>query len=403
MQAVVVGAGIGGLAAALELRARGIDVVVVEQAQMLRAVGAGIQLAPNATRVLDHLGVLADVEARAVSPDAILVRSHKRGRVLHTTTLGSQVEQRFGYPYLHVHRADLLDALVAALPPGVVRLGSRVTDVDDGTDTVRVTLTGGERLDADVLIGADGIHSAVRTALFGPDHPTFSGYVCWRGLVPVERLDGWDLPRVCEAYYGPGRSAVSYYVAAGELYNFVGIVPAGDGWRTEDWTAEGDPEDLRADFADFHAPVRAVAAEVSHPLKWAIYDRDPLSRWSVGRVTLLGDAAHAMLPYLAQGACQAIEDAAVLARCLEDGHDDVAGALATYEATRRPRTTQVQEAARRGETTFHLSDWREVWRRNQALREAQRSGVTNSPTGWLYDYDALTVPLAPATAGATPR
>jgi salicylate hydroxylase len=393
MHVTIVGAGIGGLAAGLSFRARGIDVTVVEQARALQPVGAGLQLAPNACRVLADLGLLDTVVEAAVAPDAILVRSHKRGRVLHTTTLGPSVEEKFGFPYLHIHRADLSRALSGALPDDLLHLGSRVSEVSQDDASCRTVLEDGTVIESDVVIGADGIHSRVREQLFGPEDPTFSGYVCWRGTVPAERLTEWELPRVCEAYYGPGRSVVSYYVADGDLYNFVGIVPADDGWATEDWTAQGDPADLRADFAEFHAPVRAVAAEIEEPLKWAMYDRDPLDQWTVGRVTLLGDAAHAMLPYLAQGACQAIEDAAVVARCLEAWPDDPRHALSRYEAVRRPHTTKVQLAARRGETTFHLSDWRDVWRRNHGLRAAQAAGPASSPTGWLYDYDALNVPL----------
>jgi len=397
MHVAVVGGGIGGLAAALSLRKVGIDVTVLERARALQPIGAGLQIGPNAARVLDHLGLLQQLEAKAVAPDAILVRSHRRGRVLHTTELGPDVRAQYGFPYLHAHRADLVDVLAGGLPEGVVRLGSSVEDIRDSGEGCEVELADGEVIEADAVVGADGIHSQVRAGLFGPENPTFSGYVCWRALVPSERVAGLNLPRVCEAYYGPRRSVVSYYVSAGDQYNFVGIVPAGDDWLTEDWTAQGDPAELRRDFEDFHEPVQAVAAEIETALKWAIFDREPLERWSVGRVTLLGDAAHAMLPYLAQGACQAIEDGAVLARCLEQSTDDPAAALQHYEAARRPHTAKVQEMARRGETTFHLTDWREVWRRNQALRTAQSAGTKASPTGWLYGYDAYSVPLGETT------
>ncbi len=393
MHVAIVGGGIGGLAAALSLRDVGIDVTVLEQARVLQPVGAGLQIGPNAARILEHLGLLHELEERAVAPDAILVRSHRRGRVLHTTTLGDSVRGEYGFPYLHAHRADLVDVLSGGLPDGVVRLASSVSAIRDLGDRCELELADGDAVVADVVVGADGIHSRVREALFGPESPTFSGYVCWRALVPAERVADLELPRVCEAYYGPGRSVVSYYVSGGDFYNFVGIVPAGDDWLTEDWTAEGDPDELRRDFADFHQPIQGVAAEIERALKWAIFDREPLERWSVGRVTLLGDAAHAMLPYLAQGACQAIEDGVVLARCLERWADEPAAALENYEATRRPHTAKVQEMARRGETTFHLTDWREVWRRNQALRSAQGSGTKASPTGWLYGYDAYSVPL----------
>jgi salicylate hydroxylase len=394
MHVTVVGGGIGGLAAALSLRAAGMEVTVLEQARDLQPVGAGIQVGPNACRVLAELGVLEAMLAAAVAPEAVLVRSHRSGRVLHRTDLGDSVRERFGFPYLHVHRADLVGVLADALPDGVLRLGARVDGLADDEGGCRVTLDDGSALATDIVVGADGIHSRVRETLFGPEEPTFSGYVCWRALVPAERLANWDLPTVCEAYYGPRRSVVSYYVSGGDLYNFVGIVAADadDEWTTEDWTAEGDPADLRHDFADFHAPIRAVAGEVDHALKWAIYDREPLERWTVGRVTLLGDAAHAMLPYLAQGACQAIEDAAVLARCLVRWSAEPATALERYEALRRPHTTRVQKAARRGETTFHLSDWGDVWRRNHALRQAQARGG-RGPLDWVYGYDAYTVPL----------
>ena len=404
MRVVIVGGGIGGVVTALELGAVGVESVVVEQARAIRPVGAGIQIAPNASRQLVRLGLGDALAAVAVEPEAILVRSHKRGRVLQRTPLGAEARRRFGFPYYHVHRADLMDILVGALPAGVLRLGRQVTGIEDTGQGVRVELAGGEVLAADVVVGADGIHSTVRARLHGPDRPRFSGMICWRGVVPAERLVGVELPRVCEAYYGPGRSVVSYWVSSGRAYNFVGIVPAGEAWSDEDWTAQGSRDDLQADIATFHEPVRAVAACIEHPLRWGIFDRDPLPWWSRGRVTLLGDAAHPMLPYLAQGACHAVEDAGVMARCLVRWKDDPVAALAAYDEVRRPRATQTQLLARSQERVFHLDDWRSVWRRNQAMRAAARRDpgtATAVPTAaTMYDYDAATVPL-PARAGTS--
>ncbi len=388
MRAVIVGGGIGGLTAAVALRAAGWDVVVLEQARAFSEVGAGIQVASNAARVLKRLGLGDAVAASAVEPDGIDVRSARTGRLLHRTPLGDFARRTYGAPYYHLHRADLLDVLVAALPADVLRLRSTVVAVESDDDGVRVTLADGDTIDGDVLVGADGIHSRIRDHLHGPATSRFSGMVCWRGLVPAERLRHVDLARVCHVWYGPHASVVAYWVRRGELFNVVGIVEGPD--SAETWTERGDPAQLRSDFACFEPTVRAFMAEIDEPYLWSIHDRDPLPWWTKGRITLLGDAAHPMLPYLAQGACQSIEDAAVLAGCLDaTPPSGVCEALQRYEAVRRPRTTQVQLQSRAGETMFHLADWRSVWRRDRQLQAAMAADPSSTARTWLYGYDAV--------------
>jgi len=390
-RALVVGGGIGGLTAAATLRAVGWDVTVLEQARALAQVGAGIQVASNAARVFAGLGLADALAVRAVEPTGIDVRSARTGRLLHHTPLGDFARTTYGAPYFHLHRADLLDVLVGAVPAEAIRLRTVVTAVQDRGDAVTVTLDDGTTLDADVVVAADGIHSPSRALLHGPARSQFSGMVCWRGLIPAERVAHLALARICHVWYGPDASVVAYWVRGGELFNVVGIVQGG-AEAVESWSARGDRDRLLADFAGFEPTVRGFMAEIDDPFLWAIHDRDPLPWWTRGRVTLLGDAAHPMLPYMAQGACQAIEDAAVLARCLEpvdpSRTDEVTAALQRYEAIRRPRTTEVQQQSRAGATVFHLKDWRSVWRRNQQLRTAMRADPAVSARTWLYGYDA---------------
>jgi salicylate hydroxylase len=353
---IVVGAGIGGLTAALSLAGEGVEVLVLEQAETLGEVGAGIQISPNASRVLYSLGLRERLEAVAFEPEAIEARS-SRGTLVMREPLGEKCLSRFGFPYLHLHRADLHAALIdaaAAQPRIEIRLGARCTGASSYAEAATATVeASGERISADVLIGADGIHSAVREALLGPEKPRFTGNVAWRALIPADDLPAGP-PPVASIWMGPGAHLVLYYVRGGTLINVVAVIEQ-PGWEIESWSEPGDPDQLRAAFAGWPTPVTETLAAVrpASCYRWALLDRAPLPRWSGGRLGLLGDACHPTLPFLAQGAAMAIEDGAVLAQCL-NAETSPAMALRRYEAARKPRTSKVQRVSRLNARLFHL-------------------------------------------------
>src|SRR6266702_3662980 len=331
MKAIVIGGGIGGMAAALSLRNEGIEVEVYEQARALTEIGAGLQIAPSAGRVLERLGLGAELERLAITMRRLEMHDLRSDRLIHS------VSPDWGGPFYQVHRPDLLGMLGDALPRGVVRLGQRADGFAEEAGGVTVEFESGHRARGDVLIGADGIHSLVRRHLFGEQELDFSHIVAWRALIPCDRLAHLDLPFNCEVWLGPDRSAVTYWVHAGELLNFVGMVPAREA-AEESWTATGELTALRRSYAGSCPRLAAIIDEIETPFITGYYFRYPLERWSRGRITLLGDAAHPMHPFLAQGACQAIEDGAVLGRVLGDcGGSAVQRALAEYQA-RRPST-----------------------------------------------------------------
>lgn len=381
----IVGAGIGGLTAAITLRSAGIEVVVHERSSSLGEVGAGVQLSPNATRVLFGLGLEDALGAVAVRPLTGDLRRWENGRTITSQPLGDRVHDEFGYPYLHAHRADLHRALQRLVPPDQVRLGDACAGIE--VDERGATIVGGDgrRHTYDAIIGADGIHSVVRTELFGAEDARFSGSAAWRGLVPAERVADLGLPVASTAHLGPDAHFVHYFLRRGELVNWVGVAPTSS-WTEESWTVAGDLADARDDFAGWNDIVRRLVAEADEPIyRWALYDRDPRAVWGEGRVSLLGDAVHPMLPFMAQGAAQAIEDAAVLARCLARV-DDTARALRIYEDLRRDRTAKVQLAARGNATMFHLPDGPDQRERDERLGANSGDGATHR-NAWLYEYD----------------
>ena len=381
---LIAGAGIGGLTAALCLARRGFEAVVLERDRELGAGGAGIQLSPNASRVLHHLGLASALDERASHPAAIAFRHWRSGRVLGSSTLGAAARAAYGYPYYHVHRGDLLRVLLQAAlrEPGVsLHAGVEARAARPCGAGAALLAADGEAFVGAAVVGADGIRSAVRAALFGEPPPAFTGNVAWRALAPAAGL-GEELTRPA-VWWGPGKHFVHYPVRRGALINCVCVVPK-RGWEVESWTEPGDREELRADFAGWHAAIGTLIDRMaSRSLrKWALHDRPPLAKWGRGAVTLLGDACHPMLPFLAQGAAAAIEDAAVLAGSMANSADPIAG-LRRYEALRRPRVARMQRLSRRNGRAYHLRG-AGAWLRNRvAGRFAARL------MDEIYGYDAL--------------
>jgi len=382
---IVIGAGIGGLAAALTLTRSGFEIQVFEQASELREVGAGVQISPNAARILNRLGLEEPLRRFGVRPRAIVIHRWDDGRVLARQPLADACDTNFGASYYNFHRAELLDVLSAAVPDGVLHLDHRCVGLTQHPDHVEVKFHNGMTADADVVIGADGIHSTVREAIVGPETPRFSGHVAYRGLVPADRVAHLGLEVTASVWWGPDHHFVNYFVGAGARYhNWVAITPGE--WRVESWTAKGEVADALKEFEGWHPEIRAIIGSVETTNRWALYDRDPLPNWTVGRVTLMGDAAHPMLPYMAQGAVQSIEDAAVLAKCFElaDARD-VSAALQRYEQTRKPRASRCQGGSRRNAIMYHLPDGDEQRKRDASLASAADAPLPQN--AWLYGHD----------------
>ena len=382
---LIAGGGIGGLTAALCLAEAGFEVSLFEQSAEFGEVGAGIQLSPNCTRVLHHLGLEPALASHAFLPEGMEFRAWKSGKVIGSSVLGETARNRYGFPYCNIHRGDLVQVLVeaAAERASAIELntGSAVMGFEqDGR--VRVTV-GDTMYEGDALIGADGIHSAVRAQLFGDDAPRFTGNVAWRALVPTDRLPTGLVRPMATAWWGPSKHFVHYYLRSGALVNCVCVVEK-SGWEVESWTERGEFAELKSDFGGWHEHIHALIDNMDQDslYKWALHDRAPMARWGKGAVTLLGDACHPTLPFMAQGAAMAIEDAAVLAGCLA-GDDSVPAGLRRYEDLRRQRTASVQNGSRRNAQLFHLTGVK-AWLRNRATRR-----VAGRTTDGLFRYDAL--------------
>jgi salicylate hydroxylase len=400
---LIAGAGIGGLTLALALLQRGLDVRIYEQSAGFDIVGAGVQLGPNGLRVLASLGVADRLSGAWVVPDGKELRLWNTGQIWPMVDLGPESIARYGHPYVMIHRGDLHAALVAAvraLKPDAISLGRTVTGCDQTDGRASLHFADG-RATGRVVVGADGIHSVVRRTLFGDSRPSFTGYVAWRGLVPSRLLPPELVRPVMTTWVGPGGHIVHYLLRRGELFNFVAVVERSD-WTTESWTQAGSPDQCAADFAGWHEDVLTVITRSTSLNKWALMSREPMERWSTGRCTLLGDACHPTLPFLAQGANMAIEDAAVMARCLAD-IDDAEEALARYEALRIERTSEiVRKSADNGRRTHNQVLSRSEDAEAYIAAEWSRDKV-EPRYDWLYRYDALGVPIVAASSPTPPQ
>jgi salicylate hydroxylase len=401
---VVAGAGIGGLTVALMLARSGFRVTLLEQAGQLSETGAGIQLSPNATRILILLGLGERLRAAVSVPEALAVKTASGGR-LARASLGERAERRYSAPYWSIHRADLQAALLEAVranPDIVLRLGTKVEDFVEHANGLSIACRRGSATADErgiALIGADGLWSGLRTRL-GHPKPEFRQRTAWRSLIPADSVEEEFRAPDVQLWLGRNAHVVHYPIKNGQLINIVAIV--NDNWAEPGWGADGQRDELLAHYSPWNwcEPVREFLAVPERWQKWALYELPPLDTWGTGPVTILGDAAHPMLPFLAQGAAMAIEDAAVLADQMARLPDDPASAMRRYERARRKRTARVQRAAASNGRVYHLTAG-EAWARNLFLRIAGGNMLLRR-YNWLYDWRAPP-PRSVVHSSALPR
>lgn len=396
MRILIAGGGIGGLAAAAALLQRGIDVDVYEQAPELKEVGAGIQISPNGNKVLDALGVFHRLKELSCDPQRKEFRLWNTGKPWPMFSLGKSVVERYGYPYLTVYRPDLHQALadrVRELKPDAVHLGHAVAGCEQSPDGATLVLRDGRRIEGDALIGCDGVRSAIRRALWGDVDPEFSGMVAWRGLIPMDALPAHMRVPVGSTWIGPGGHVVSYPLHRSTLMNFVATIE-GKQWPHAGASAPGTTEECLADFAGWHEDVQTMIRCSPQLLKWALARREPIPAWTRGRVTLLGDAAHATLPFLAQGAVHSIEDGTVLARCLENAPAaELPAALLRYQDARIERTSRMVRGATANTERFHSRELATEESAEAYLQREWSAAPIFERYDWLYSYDANTAAI----------
>jgi salicylate hydroxylase/6-hydroxynicotinate 3-monooxygenase len=376
LNVAIIGAGMGGLSAAATLGRAGIDAEVYEQAPAFTRIGSGIQMSPNAMKVLRAIGLEEKTREIAFRPDHQLSRDWDTGHINLDYPFGDLVEKKYGAPYLLMHRGDLHALLASIVPPDKIKRGRKLVDFRQSGAGVELHFEDGSSAHADAMIASDGVHSSVREKLFGKDKPVYSGRVAYRTTFPASRLN--EQIDDCTKWWGVDRHIVIYYTtrAKDEVY-LVTSVPE-PAWTQESWSLKADVEELRAAFVGFHPMVTQVLDACPSVNKWAIFERDPMPAWTQGNVILIGDACHPMTPYMAQGAATAMEDAALLARCLEGcGPGGVHQAFLKFEGLRKPRTAEIQKVS-------HSNTW------------LHRSGNTD----WVFGYDVWQVPLGENKAAA---
>ena len=395
MNICIVGAGLGGLSAALALLQKGFRVTVLEQAAALGEIGAGVQLGPNAVGVLYRMGLQAPLEQVTCETLGKRVRLWNTGQTWPLFDLGTVAREMYGYPYLTVHRADLHRVLVdavRALQPEALVLNAKLHSLQTRSDGVSLQLADGRVWEADAVIGADGVHSRVRAALFGEDAPRYSGVMAWRGVIDASKLPTHMREPYGTNWVGPGAHVVQYPLRQGALMNFVGAIE-GNRWEIESWSERGTREECLGDFVGWHEEVQAMIHAIEVPYKWVLKVRDPMDTWSRGPVTLLGDACHPTLPFLAQGAAMAMEDGYMLARAMALCPTDAAQGFARYEAVRKARTARVVEGSAANTQRFHNPALAHAQGAAEYVEREWNEARVKERYEWLFKYDVDAVAL----------
>jgi salicylate hydroxylase len=387
---LIAGAGIGGLTTAACLLQEGYNVEVYEQAPKLGEIGAGIQCSAPAVKVFKHIGVADEIDKVGVKPKAFEFKLFDTGELLHKVPLAEQHLQMHGAAYYHIHRSDLHQILadrVLALDPDCVFLNSAVAGFDETENGITLKLSDGRLVEGDILIGADGIKSSVRDQIVGKTPPDYTGQVAWRATLPTSRLPKGFMDTISAIWCGPKKHAVIYYLRTGEVLNFVACVE-NEQWQEESWTVKADWQELKDDFSCWHNDIQTIIDNLDKDqcYRWALNNRKPIDNWRTDRAVLMGDAAHATLPYMASGAVMAIEDAAVLTRALNQ-NDDIAEALDMFQRNRFERTAKIVTGSTELGDLYHLTT------RQEFEEGFERRNVARERNEWLYAYDPLTVEL----------